>query len=97
MYTEIGLLRSHSVVVSTLDMLSGDLGLIPGGRTSGEILFKQAPLAAGCKPATWLHRSILIRSSNVLNTQKERSFVLQGTFTKYHCLCLCMEWDLFKC
>ena len=49
---------SYSVVVSTLDWQSGDPGLIPGSCTSGgDKLFKQAPLAGNCKPATWLLKS----------------------------------------
>ena len=52
------LLLGYSVVVSMLDRQFGDPGLIPGSCTSGgDKLFKQAPLAGNCKPATWLLKS----------------------------------------
>ena len=52
------LLLSYSVVFSTPDWQSGDLGSIPSSCTSGgDKLFKQAPLAGSCKPATWLLKS----------------------------------------
>ena len=39
----------------------------------------------------------LFKEAKSLIRRKRRGLVLQGTFTKYHCLCLCREWDLFKC
>ena len=50
---------SHRVVVSTLDMLSGDPGSNPGAAKVVEKLSKQDPMAGICKPATWLLRSWL--------------------------------------
>ena len=60
LFTELGppqwiALLSHSVVVSTLDMLSGDLGSLPGGCNTVTVvdkLVKQDPMAGICEPAT---------------------------------------------
>ena len=47
-------LLSHCEVVITLDMSSGDINLITGGRTAIRILFKQVCFAGFCEPATLL-------------------------------------------
>ena len=54
----LGGLLGYFVVVSTLDWQIEDLGSFPSSCTSGgDKLFKQAPLAGSCKPATWLLKS----------------------------------------